>query len=176
MRIALGQINPTVGDIPGNLELCIDFARRAATRDVELVVFPELALTGYPPRDLVEKRGFIERSVAAVEKLAAATKDLPLAVIAGYVGRSPLDTGKQATNCAAITRSGEVLLRQVKMLLPTYDVFDEARNFIPGEQQSLWKAPGGDVALTICEDAWNDKEFWPRPLYPRDPVRELMQR
>src|SRR5215469_10256156 len=140
MRIALGQINPTVGDIPGNLGLCVDFARRAAARSADLVVFPELALTGYPPRDLVEKRGFIQRSEAAVEKLASATKDLPLAVIAGYVGSSHSETGKQATNCAAVIRSGEVLLRQIKMLLPTYDVFDEERNFIPGGQQSVWKA------------------------------------
>jgi NAD+ synthase/NAD+ synthase (glutamine-hydrolysing) len=176
MRIALGQINPTVGDIPGNSDLCVDFARRAAARNADLIVFPELALTGYPPRDLVEKRGFIERSEAAVEKLAAATKDLSLAVIAGYVGRSHSNTGKQATNSAAIIHAGQVLLRQVKMLLPTYDVFDETRNFVPGEQQSLWKANRDNVALTICEDAWNDKEFWPRPLYPRDPVSELMQR
>ena len=176
MRIALGQINPTVGDIPGNLDLCVDFARRAAARSADLVVFPELALTGYPPRDLVEKRGFIQRSEAAVENLASATKDLPLAVIVGYVGSSHSETGKQATNCAAVIRSGEILLRQVKMLLPTYDVFDEERNFVPGERQSLWKADQADIALTICEDAWNDKEFWSRPLYPRDPVRELMER
>src|SRR5215469_16471113 len=176
MRIALGQINPTVGGIPGNLELCVDFAGRAAARKADLIVFPELALTGYPPRDLVQKRGFIERSEAAVEKLAAATKDLPLAIIAGYAGRSPSNAGKQATNCAAVIRSGEDLLRQIKMLLPTYDVFDEERNFIPGEQQSVWKADLEQIAVTICEDAWNDKEFWPRPLYPRDPVRELMDR
>jgi NAD+ synthase/NAD+ synthase (glutamine-hydrolysing) len=176
MRIALGQVNPTVGDLSGNVALCVRFARDAAERGAELIVFPELTLTGYPPRDLVEKRGFIERSEAAVEQLAAETAQLPLALIAGYVGRSKVPTGKQATNSAAIVRGGSVLLRQTKMLLPTYDVFDEARNFVPGESQTLWKNESCDVALTICEDAWNDKEFWTHPLYPRDPVDELMQR
>jgi NAD+ synthase/NAD+ synthase (glutamine-hydrolysing) len=176
MRIALGQVNPTVGDLNGNVALCARFARAAAERGAELIVFPELTLTGYPPRDLVEKRGFLERSEAAVEQLAEQTAELPLTVIAGYVGRSKVPTGKQATNSAAIIRSGAVLMRQTKMLLPTYDVFDEARNFVPGEQQTLWKSGIDNIALTICEDAWNDKEFWAHPLYPRDPVDELMQR
>jgi NAD+ synthase/NAD+ synthase (glutamine-hydrolysing) len=176
MRIALGQVNPTVGDLNGNVALCVRFARDAAERGAELIVFPELALTGYPPRDLVEKRGFLERSEAAVERLAAETASLPITVIAGYVGRSRVATGKQATNSAAVIRSGAVLMRQTKMLLPTYDVFDEARNFVPGEMQTMWKCGPENVALTICEDAWNDKEFWTHPLYPRDPVDELMQR
>jgi NAD+ synthase/NAD+ synthase (glutamine-hydrolysing) len=176
MRIALGQVNPTVGDLNGNVALCVRFARDAAERGAELIVFPELALTGYPPRDLVEKRGFLERSEAAVERLAAETASLPITVIAGYVGRSRVATGKQATNSAAVIQSGAVLMRQTKMLLPTYDVFDEARNFVPGEMQTMWKCGPENVALTICEDAWNDKEFWTHPLYPRDPVDELMQR
>jgi NAD+ synthase (glutamine-hydrolysing) len=176
MRIALGQINPTVGDIDGNVALCARFARKAAERGAELIVFPELSLTGYPPRDLVEKRSFVEQSEAAVERLAENTRDLPLDLIAGYVGRSHSTTGKRAANCAAIIRSGSVLLRQVKILLPTYDVFDEARYFLPGESQALWKTARENVALTICEDAWNDKHFWTHRLYPRDPVDELMQR
>jgi NAD+ synthase/NAD+ synthase (glutamine-hydrolysing) len=174
MRIALGQINPTVGDLAGNTALCSRFAREAAGRGAELIVFPELSLTGYPPRDLVEKRSFIDQSEAAVMRLAETTKDLPIALIAGYVGRSHIPTGKQATNSAAIIRGGKVLLRQTKILLPTYDVFDESRNFVAGETQSLWNAGSENVALTICEDAWNDKQFWRRQLYPRDPVDELM--
>ncbi|MGD1073372.1 MAG: NAD+ synthase [Bryobacteraceae bacterium] len=176
MRIALGQINPTVGDLAGNTALCARFARDAAERGAELIVFPELSLTGYPPRDLVEKRTFIEQSEASVMRLAEATKDLPIALIAGYVGRSHVTTGKQATNSAAVIRGGQVLLRQTKILLPTYDVFDESRNFVPGETQALWNAGSENIALTICEDAWNDKQFWRRQLYPRDPVDELIER
>lgn len=176
MRIALGQINPVVGDLPGNVALSARFASDAAARGAELIVFPELSITGYPPRDLVEKRTFIEDSEAALQQLAESTAGLPIAIVAGYVGRSHLATGKQATNSAAIVQSGKILLRQTKILLPTYDVFDEARNFVPAESQSLWRLGSQNIALTICEDAWNDKEFWSRQLYPRDPVDELVQR
>jgi NAD+ synthase (glutamine-hydrolysing) len=176
MRIALGQINPTVGDLAGNVALMSRFARDAAARNAELIVFPELSVTGYPPRDLVEKPDFIERSERAVEQLADATKDLPLAIVAGYVGRSRKPSGKQATNSAAVIQDGKVVMRQTKILLPTYDVFDETRNFVPADTQSIWHTQGQDVALTICEDAWNDKEFWQHQLYGRDPVDELIQK
>src|SRR5579862_8730936 len=181
MRIALGQINPTVGDLSGNLALMVRFAHAAAARNAGLIVFPELSITGYPPRDLVEKPDFIQRSEMAVDRLAEATKELPLSIVAGYVGRSHNPTGKQATNSAAVIRGGKVLMRQSKILLPTYDVFDESRNFVPADSQSVWHADGRDdvpvdVALTICEDAWNDKEFWQHRLYGRDPVDELVQK
>jgi NAD+ synthase (glutamine-hydrolysing) len=175
MRIALGQINPTVGDLSGNLALILRFARNAAAQNADLVVFPELSITGYPPRDLVEKPSFIARSEKAVEQLANEARDLPITIIAGYVGRSHKPTGKQATNSAAVIRAGKVVLRQSKILLPTYDVFDEARNFVAADTQSVWHSSSGDVALTICEDAWNDKQFWVHRLYGRDPVDELMQ-
>jgi len=177
MRIALGQINPTVGDLSGNLALMLRFARDAAARNAELIVFPELSITGYPPRDLVEKPGFLERSEAAIAQLAAATADLPLAIVAGYAGRSLKPTGKRATNSAAIIRGGKIVMRQTKVLLPTYDVFDEMRNFIPADTQSVWRTESHpeNIALTICEDAWNDKQFWPHRLYGRDPVDELIQ-
>src|SRR5450631_2865280 len=130
MRIALGQINPTVGDLAGNLAVMVRYARLAAERNAELLVFPELSLTGYPPRDLVEKPSFIERSERAVEQLAEAAKDPPIPIIAGYVGRSRKPTGKQATNSAAVISAGKIVMRQTKVLLPTYDVFDDARNFV----------------------------------------------
>ena len=174
MKIALGQINPTVGDLAGNVALMVRFAREAAERGAQLVVFPELSITGYPPRDLVEKPSFIARSEAAVEQLAAETSGLPLAVIAGYVGLSHETTGKRATNSAAVLENGQVVMRQTKILLPTYDVFDEARNFVPGDAQTIWHSRHGRIALTICEDAWNDRQFWPHRLYRRDPVDELM--
>ena len=175
MRIALGQINPTVGDLGGNVALMVRYAGLAAERGAHLVVFPELSVTGYPPRDLVEKPSFIARSEAAVEQLARETSHLPLSVIAGYVGLSHESTGKRATNSAAIMEGGKVVMRQTKILLPTYDVFDEARNFVPGDAQTIWHSRHGRIALTICEDAWNDRQFWPHRLYRRDPVDELMQ-
>src|SRR5437764_11480161 len=124
MRIALGQINSTVGDLPGNVRLMIDAARRAAERKAELIAFPELSLTGYPPRDLVEKESFLTRTAECLETFAVATADLDLAIITGYVSRSVLSTGKQAVNSAAVIEHGKIIFRQDKMLLPTYDVFD----------------------------------------------------
>src|SRR5580658_1028796 len=173
MKIALGQINPTVGDLAGNVDRMIRAAREAAAAGAQVVVFPELSVTGYPPRDLVEKPTFVERSSRQLERLAAETAALPLCVIAGYVGPSKSPTGKRATNSAAVLAGGNILFRQTKMLLPTYDVFDEARYFVPAESQSLLLLDDRKIALTICEDAWNDKQFWERPLYRRDPVQEL---
>jgi NAD+ synthase/NAD+ synthase (glutamine-hydrolysing) len=175
MRIALGQINTTVGDIDGNVALMTRMAKQAAEHGAELIVFPELSVTGYPPRDLVERRRFVDRSEDGIRHLAAGTADLPLAVVAGYVGRSRGATGKQTTNSAAILHGGRIVLRQDKMLLPTYDVFDEGRNFVPGTRQEVWALGTENLALTICEDAWNDKLFWKHQLYSRDPVDELMR-
>ena len=174
MRIALAQINTTVGDLAGNLELILDATRRGAAGGAQLVVFPELSLTGYPPRDLVEKPSFLERTEQQLERLATETAGLDASLICGYVGRSAALTGKSATNSAAVIEGGRIVFRQNKMLLPTYDVFDEARYFLPAEHQSLCQIRGRPVALTICEDAWNDKQFWERRLYRRDPVEELV--
>jgi NAD+ synthase/NAD+ synthase (glutamine-hydrolysing) len=176
MRIALGQINTTVGDLAGNVDRMVQAAREAAGRGADVVVFPELSITGYPPRDLVEKPSFLERTEEQLERLAGETAQLPPAIICGYVGRSGAATGKSVTNSAAVIEGGRVVFRQNKMLLPTYDVFDEARYFLPAEQQSLCVLKGHKVALTICEDAWNDKQYWERLLYRRDPVEELVRR
>jgi NAD+ synthase (glutamine-hydrolysing) len=173
MRIALAQLNPTVGDLPGNVERITRFAREASSRGAEVAVFPELAITGYPPRDLVEKISFIEANERALRELAAATAGLNLSVICGYVGRSEAETGKRALNSAAVLDHGEILFRQSKMLLPNYDVFDEARYFRPAEREFLCPLRGRPSALTICEDAWNDRQYWKQRLYSRDPVEEL---
>jgi len=175
MRIALGQINTTVGDLGGNADLIVRTARAAAEGGARLVVFPELSLTGYPPRDLVEKPSFLERTQQHLARLAAETAHLDIALILGYVGRSEVPAGKRATNSAAVVERGRVVFQQNKALLPTYDVFDETRYFQPAERQSLCAIGGQRVALTICEDAWNDKQFWERRLYRRDPVEELAQ-
>ncbi len=176
MRIALGQINSTVGDLTGNANRMAGAARRAAAEKAEIIVFPELSLTGYPPRDLVENPNFLDRTAAELERLAQETADFDLAIVCGYVDKADGSTGKHALNNAAVLERGRVTFRQTKMLLPTYDVFDEARYFQPAESQTLCEIRGRKVALTICEDAWNDKQFWERRLYRRDPVEELVQR
>jgi NAD+ synthase/NAD+ synthase (glutamine-hydrolysing) len=173
MRIAIAQTNSTVGDLRGNADRMIAFSERAAAAHADVVVFPELSLTGYPPRDLLEKRSFLERTEAELGRLAAETGALNLAVICGTVTCSDAATGNLLYNDAAVLRGGEVVFRQNKMLLPTYDVFDEARYFKAATSQAPLPLDGITVALTICEDAWNDKQYWERRRYSRDPVEEL---
>ena len=173
MKIALGQINPTVGDFIGNATKIIDFSRRAQTAGAGLILFPELSVSGYPPRDLVERPSFIARNRDSVERIAAETKGI--AVICGLVTPAHSDTGKSVMNSAALLMEGKVAFIQSKMLLPTYDVFDEMRNFAPARSQQLFPFCGKQMALTICEDAWNDKQFWTKRLYTVDPVESLIQ-
>lgn len=173
MKIALGQINPTVGDFSGNAAKIIDFSQRAKTAGAGLILFPELSVCGYPPRDLVERRSFVARNRESVDQIAAETKGI--AVICGLVTPADSETGKTVMNSAALLMDGKVAFIQSKMLLPTYDVFDEMRNFAPAKNQELFPFCGNRMALTICEDAWNDKQFWPRRLYTVDPVEALIQ-
>ncbi|MGH9657102.1 MAG: NAD+ synthase [Bryobacteraceae bacterium] len=173
MKIALGQINTTVGDLEGNAARMVAAAEEAAARGAGLIAFPELSLTGYPPRDLVEKPSFLDRTEAGLDRLAAL--NLPIAVLCGYPGRSARGDGKRITNSAALIEGGRVVFRQHKVLLPTYDVFDEARYFLPGDAQTLLPLAGRRLAVTICEDAWNDKQYWERRQYARDPVDELIR-
>src|SRR5580658_5690561 len=173
VKIALGQINPTVGDFSGNAAKIIQFARQARSAGAGLILFPELAVSGYPPHVLVERPPFVGRSRTTVERIAAETPDI--AVICGLVTPAEADSGKKAMNSAALLRDGRIEFIQSKMLLPTYDVFDELRNFAPAKSQQLFGFCGKKMALTICEDAWNDKRFWNRRLYGVDPVEELVR-
>lgn len=173
MKIALGQINPTVGDFSGNAAKIIQFAQQARSAGAGLILFPELAVCGYPPRDLVERPSFVARNRESIEKIAAETQGI--AVICGVVTPAKAETGKSVMNSAALLRGGRVEFIQSKMLLPTYDVFDEMRNFAPAKSQQLFGFCGKQIALTICEDAWNDKHFWNRQLYGVDPVEELVR-
>jgi len=173
VKIALGQINPTVGDFAGNSAKIINFSAGAKSAGAGLVVFPELAVCGYPPRDLVERASFVVHNREAAEHIAAETRGI--AVICGLVTPAQADTGKSVMNSAALLMDGAIKFVQSKMLLPTYDVFDEVRNFAPARCQTLFPFCGKQMALTICEDAWNDKHFWPRRLYSVDPVEALVQ-
>jgi len=172
VRIALGQINTTIGDFSGNSAKIIEYARRARSAGADLILFPELSVCGYPPRDLVERPWFVERNRETAEAIARATQGI--AVICGLVTPARSDTGKSVMNSAALLRDSEITFLQSKRLLPTYDVFDEMRNFAPAESQQLICLGNKQVALTICEDAWNDKHFWDRPLYGVDPVADLI--
>jgi NAD+ synthase/NAD+ synthase (glutamine-hydrolysing) len=172
VKIALGQINPTVGDFAGNAAKIIDFASRAKALGAGLILFPELAVCGYPPRDLVERTSFVQHNREATEHIAAETHGI--AVICGLVTPAQAETGKSVMNSAALLMDGRIKFIQSKMLLPTYDVFDEMRNFAPARSQVLFPFCGKQMALTICEDAWNDKHFWDRRLYSVDPVEALV--
>ena len=171
MKIALAQFNPTVGDFAGNSERILKLAQRANERGADLAVFSELCLCGYPPQDLLERPAFIDRNHKELKSLAA---KLPLPAIVGFAGRVKNGTGKSIANRAALICSGRIVFEQSKMLLPTYDVFDESRYFQPAGRQSAYGFGREQLGITICEDVWNDRNFWPECLYDRDPVTELI--
>ena len=176
MKIALAQINPTVGDFSGNVEKIVEASRRAAVAGARLTVFSELVICGYPPADFLEKPSFLARCREAVDELAAATSNLPTAVLAGVALAAEGGSGKPAVNAAVLMDGGRLLLEQHKRLLPFYDVFDEQRYFVAASKpQQVVELDGVRLAVTICEDAWNDKGFWQRRLYKVDPLEELMR-
>jgi len=175
VKIALAQINPTVGDFTGNIEKIVAVSRRAAAQGARLTVFSELAICGYPPADFLEKPSFLARCRTAVDELASATRELSTAVLAGVALPAPGESGKPAVNAAVLLDGGRIVFEQHKRLLPFYDVFDEQRYFAPSKGQRVVELDGVRLAITICEDAWNDKNFWPRRLYTIDPMEELMR-
>jgi NAD+ synthase (glutamine-hydrolysing) len=171
MKIALAQFNPTVGDFEGNSSRILDFARQAQAGGAEIAVFSELCLCGYPPQDLIERPAFVQHNRETLARLA---KAVPIPSIVGYVGKAQDDTGKPVANSAAMIGNGKILFEQRKMLLPTYDVFDESRYFQPAHTQHAFLLGAETLGITICEDIWNDKDFWAQRLYERDPVAELV--
>jgi NAD+ synthase (glutamine-hydrolysing) len=176
VKIALAQINPTVGDFSSNSKKVLEFAERAAAQGADLVMFPELALCGYPPADLLEKKDFLDRAAAAMAAIVAWTAEPGRpAILCGTISPFTSVIGKQVRNIATLASGGQVTFTQQKMLLPFYDVFDEQRYFEPAGHQSLTHLGDETLAITICEDAWNDKGYWPRRMYPVDPVEELMR-
>ena len=171
MRIALAQINPTVGDIPGNTALIRDAIERAKAQDAHLVVFPELAIIGYPPKDLLLKPDAIDQCRAAVEKLA--THCTGITGVIGLPVRSEKKAGRELHNAAALCSGGRIASLHLKHLLPTYDVFDEQRYFEPGPRVDLSEIDDIKLGISICEDLWNDQDTFTRQLYHDNPVDEL---
>ena len=174
MKIALGQLNPTIGDFAGNLALLEEVLRKAEAADAALVVTSELSLTGYPPRDLLERPAFIEESQRALKTLTARVEKTALLV--GFPELLPPSaTGRRIANSAALLHRGQVVSVHRKALLPTYDVFDEWRYFEPGKDARVIELAGKRLGISICEDIWNDADFWPQRLYREDPVERLVK-
>ncbi len=176
MRIALVQLNTVVGDTFGNAGRMVEAIRRAAAEGADLVVFPELSVSGYPPRDLVERPAFIVQCARAVERLVEeSTRHPGLGIVVGAPLDSPSATGKGVANAALLVADGAAVHRQDKLLLPTYDVFDEARYFEPAESVATVRFRGEVLGLSICEDAWNDPALFPRQPYRVEPIAMLAQ-
>ena len=174
MRIALAQINPTIGDIPYNTDLILRFIERAKAAGAALVVFPELSVTGYPPKDLLLKPQFVDDNLAAVQTIAKSV--FGIAAIVGYAERNADPVGRPLHNAVAVMRDGKVVSKHLKTLLPTYDVFDESRYFEPGPMdatENLVTLDGTVIGQSICEDLWNDEQLIARRLYHQNPIADL---
>jgi NAD+ synthase (glutamine-hydrolysing) len=172
LRVAVAQIDTTVGDFSGNAEKIVAFGRRAEKEGSDLVLFPELAVSGYPPKDLLDRRSFLAESDRTIASIARASGSAVWLYGAPIENRAK--SGRPVFNAAVAARGGRRVGEYHKRLLPTYDVFDEGRYFEPGRRRPLvLRVKGMRVGVTICEDIWNDKTFWKRPLYTLDPVAEL---
>src|SRR3982751_3366371 len=170
MRIGFAQINPTVGDLQGNFDKILGAYERLAAKGAELVLTPELALTGYPPQDLVFKSRFVPQTLEMLDALHRRVGSAALLV--GYVDTNP-GRGKPFHNAAALLERGKPIRKAFKSLLPTYDVFDEDRYFQPAAAVQPFDICGSRIGVTICEDIWTE-HYLPRPLYDVEPVRSLV--
>jgi len=173
MKIALAQINPTIGDFEGNTDKIISLAQKAKNCSCDLVIFSELVISGYPPLDLLEKKDFVESNLVHLQKLITSINEI--GVICGFVDKNPDTGGKPLFNSAVLFEDGKIIHKAYKSLLPVYDVFDESRYFEPGKECISFPYKGQRIGLTVCEDIWNDKDYFVEQHYPRDPVEELMK-
>jgi NAD+ synthetase len=172
VRIGVLQLNSTVGDFTANRRRLVAAYEKAAASGAEFIIAPELFLCGYPPRDLLLRADFIETNLAALAETAKQIGSIPLCV--GFVDKNPERPGRALRNSAAILQNGKIVWRTHKSLLPTYDVFDEDRYFEPPKAIAPFEFNGRKLGITICEDIWNDEDFWPERLYRRDPIKELI--
>src|ERR1017187_4363567 len=176
VKIGLLQLNSTVGDFAGNSRKLAAGYDQARTLGAEFVIAPELFLCGYPPRDLLLRADFVDANLAALAEAAKSVGAIPLCV--GYVDENSERPGRPLRNSAAVLHNGRIIWRTHKSLLPTYDVFDEDRYFEPAKNAGSFEFNSQGVrsklGITICEDIWNDEDFWPERLYRRDPIKELI--
>jgi NAD+ synthase (glutamine-hydrolysing) len=171
MKITLAQLNPVVGDVRGNLAKVVATLTREH-QNSDLIVFTELFLVGYPPRDLLEKPALLRQVQEALDHLVELSARYPdTGILVGAPQPTGRDTGKGLCNCAVLIHQGQVRLRQAKSLLPTYDVFDETRHFDPAGEVNVVPFKDEVLGISVCEDAWYDPELWFRRLYPLDPIR-----
>ena len=173
MKIALAQINTTVGDFEGNTSLIIDRIHEAREQKAGLIIFPEMAICGYPPLDLVEYRSFVDQNLRSLERIQKETQGL--ACVVGYIDRNPRESVRKYYNTAVVLSEGRVLARYAKKLLPNYDVFDEYRYFEPGQESGVFTIGDQTFGLSICEDIWNDKDYWKKWRYDHDPIEEQVK-
>jgi NAD+ synthetase len=172
MKIALVQINPIIGDFSYNSEKIVSWANKARKQGCDLAIFSELALCGYPPQDLLERSAFVADHDKALQDLIR--KISGIGIICGHLEKHTDDTGKPLHNSVSIIENGRILFTAHKRLLPTYDVFDEARYFEPGRRSKSYLYKGLNLGITVCEDIWNDKGSFPQKLYATDPISDLV--
>lgn len=172
MKFGLLQLNSTVGDFKANVQKLADGYEDACRQGADFVISPELFLCGYPPRDLLLREDFVQQNLQALDLIASRIGPVPLCT--GFVDQNPNRPGKALRNSAALLQDGCVIERFHKSLLPTYDVFDEARYFEPASEVAVFRYRDLSLGITICEDIWNDEDFWPERLYRADPVKTLM--
>ena len=172
MKIGLLQFNSTVGDFAANRRKLLAGWEKARALGAEFVIAPELFLCGYPPRDLLLRADFVQANLAALAETAQGIGSVPLCV--GFVDENSERPGRALRNSAAVLQNGKIIWRTHKSLLPTYDVFDEDRYFEPAKNTAPFEFHGRKLGITLCEDIWNDEDFWPERLYRRDPIKELI--
>lgn len=172
MKIGLAQINLKIGDFEGNGRKIIAYVQQAKATGCNLVIFPELTTTGYPPEDLLENKSFIQKNLNLLNEIVNASAGI--GIICGFADPNPSPDGRRLFNAAALIHDRTLIGIQHKSLLPNYDVFDEMRHFEPGKGPRVMRFNDRMLGLTICEDAWNDKDFWDKTIYPTDPVAQLM--
>ena len=177
MKISLAQLNPSIGDFAGNLKKIETTLKKVEKAAPDVVIFPELFLSGYPPLDLLERKDFIQESLNAFQNLLKMSERFPdRAILCGAVQTTNKKVGKGLYNSAVLIRNGETLFQQHKSLLPTYDVFDEARYFDTAPRIEPFDFQNERLGITICEDAWNDPQFWSKRIYASNPVQTLIQK